>query len=114
MEITIFPFQSPLFFLFFLLLVSNNFRVNPGLPVATWYNIQYTISKNVYSPLFSTNVVYHDSKQLTQTHTDIRKEALVQQQIKTLHRDPKVLAKIYGLFYGANLSVYTAALLNCF
>ena len=42
----------------------------------------------------------------------IRKEALVQQQIKTLHRDPKVLAKIYGLFYGANLSVYTAALLK--
>ena len=36
----------------------------------------------------------------------LRKEALVQQQIKTLHRDPKVLAKIYGLFYGAKTYLF--------
>ena len=36
----------------------------------------------------------------------VRKEALVQQQIKTLLRDPKVLAKIYGLFYGAKTYLF--------
>ena len=35
-----------------------------------------------------------------------RKEALVQLQIKTLHRDLKVLAKKKGLYYGAKTYLF--------
>ena len=38
--------------------------------------------------------------------TCLKKEALVQLQIKTIHRDQKVLAKIYGLYYGAKTYLF--------
>ena len=41
-----------------------------------------------------------------------RKEALVQLQIKTLHRDLKVLAKIYSLYYGAKIYLFIRLLRN--
>ena len=46
--------------------------------------------------------------------TCLKKRGISTAANQKLHRDPKVLARIYGLCYDANLSVYTAALLNCF